>query len=259
MTDTFTIDSLLSILGSPVMQIAVFVYFVAGVVKGTLGIGFPTTAVSLLAQVTDVRSAISLVVIPMVVTNAWQVFRNRRIAWVLSRFWVLLLCNLVLIAIFSQLASTVPVSLLTAILGAIVTVYAATSLYKPVLTITDSADKPAQIIAGVVSGAMGGMTGVWAPPFLIYLSARKITKEQFVSTTGLLLFLGSSVLFAGYTHNGLLPQLTILMSCLLLIPSLGGFTLGERIRKRLSAQRFERILLWFFLLMGLNLIRRAWL
>ncbi|NND89713.1 MAG: hypothetical protein HKN42_02530, partial [Granulosicoccus sp.] len=69
MIDTYWHSIMLDPLLQPLVFSAFFIYFVAGVVKGTLGIGFPTTAVSLLAQVTDARTAISLVVIPVVVTN----------------------------------------------------------------------------------------------------------------------------------------------------------------------------------------------
>ena len=62
--------------------IAIVVYVLAGMVKGTIGIGLPTTAVSLMAQVTDARSAVTLVVIPMFVTNLWQVIRSGRVVWV---------------------------------------------------------------------------------------------------------------------------------------------------------------------------------
>ena len=247
----------LAVLLTPLALAAVVIYFTAGVVKGTLGIGFPTTAVSLMAQMTDARTAISLVVIPMLVTNAWQVWRNRRVRWVLSSFWLLIILMLVFIGIFSQVATLVPIALLTATLGLIVSLYAATSLYRPVISISDSYDKPAQIIAGITSGAMGGVAGVWAPPLLIYLNARKLTKEQFVSTTGVFLFLGSCILILGYSNAGLLGGAILTMSCLLLIPSMAGFTAGELIRNRLSAKRFERVLLWFFLIMGLNLIRRS--
>ncbi len=248
---------LIELIATPLMLAAVFVYFTAGLVKGTLGIGFPTTAVSLMAQMTDARSAIMLVVIPMVVTNVWQVYRSRQIRWVIQRFSLLLVIMLVFIAIFSQFASVVPVALLSATLGAIVTGYAITGLYKPVVRIPDRYDRPSQLITGAGAGIMGGLTGVWAPPILIYLSARRLTKEQFVATIGLLLALGSLVLFTGYWHAGLLTQPMMIMSCLLLIPSMAGFVIGEQIRTRLSAHRFERALLWFFLIIGLNLIRRA--
>lgn len=243
---------------TPLLYIALFVYFLAGVIKGMLGIGFPTAAVSLLAQVTDARTAISLVVIPMVVTNAWQVWRNRQVRWVFRSFWRLLLTMLIFIAIFSQLASAIPIPLLTGVLGMIIAIYAAFSLYRPVLRIVDRYDGVSQLIAGMSAGALGGITGVWAPPILIYLNARGVSKEAFVATSGVLMCLGSSVLFTGYVNAGLIAGPIMVMSCLLLLPSLLGFSAGELIRHRLSAQRFERLLLWFFLVMGLNLIRRAW-
>lgn len=242
---------------SPLMIVAVFIYFLAGFVKGTLGIGFPTTAVSLLAQTTDARTAISLVIVPMVVTNAWQTWRSGKARWVVSSFWRLLLCMLIFIGIFSQLATAVPVAYLGAMLGGVVTLYAATSLYKPVLRIPDQYDNPAQLVTGISSGVMGGIAGVWAPPILIYLTARGLSKDQFVATTGLLLFLGSVVLFSGYWHAGLLGPSVLMLSCVLLVPSMAGMVCGEQLRRRLSARRFERALLWFFLLMGMNLIRRA--
>jgi len=89
--------------GVAVVILALSVYFAAGAVKGTIGIGFPTTAISLLAQFTDARTAIGLAIIPMVVTNAWQVYRSRRIYWVLSQFWVLWLTMILGIAAFKLL------------------------------------------------------------------------------------------------------------------------------------------------------------
>lgn len=249
-------DAFLS-LGGPLIIGAVVTYLIAGFVKGTLGIGFPTAAISLLAQFTDARTAITLVVIPMIVTNAWQIWRNRQIEWVLSNFWRVLVVMVIFIGFFTQVSSAVPVALVTAFLGAVITLYAATTLYKPIFRVKPEHDSIAQFIAGTSAGIMGGITGVWAPPIIIYLSSRGVTKDQFVATTGVLLFVGSTVLLSGFWHADVMDHSLVLISCVLLIPSMIGMVLGERLRHRLSAQRFERLLLWFFLLMGLNLIRRA--
>lgn len=50
-------------------------FFVAGTIKGTVGIGLPTASLGILAQGFDPRMAVALVVFPMMVSNAWQVFR----------------------------------------------------------------------------------------------------------------------------------------------------------------------------------------
>ena len=240
-----------------VLWIALLVYFIAGIIKGTLGIGFPTVAVSLLAQFTDARSAILLVIMPMFFTNLWQVWRCGLFLGVIRQIRLLLITMLVLIAVFSQLSSIVSVDLLAAVLGFIVALYALHSLFATPLVLDPAWDKPAQIIAGVSAGVMGGLVSVWAPPILLYLNARQLSKEQFVATAGVILLMGSSVLLFSYQVSGVLSYGLFLCSMLLIVPSLVGFVVGEYLRRSLSAQRFQRVLLWFFFIMGLNLIRRA--
>lgn len=239
------------------LMIAMVVYFLAGIIKGTLGIGFPTAAVSMMAQFTDARTAITIVIMPMLFTNLWQVIRGRRFLSVIRQVWLLLLFMVIFIAIFAQLSSMVQADALAAVLGSIVALYALHSLFSQPLVLPEKWDKPAQISAGVAAGIMGGMVSVWAPPVLIYLSARRLPKDLFVATAGVILLLGTCVLFFSYVQNGLLGYGLFLVSVLLIVPSLLGFSVGELIRKRLSARKFERLLLWFFFIMGLNLIRRA--
>lgn len=257
MLDSFFDFDIFHKLGTSLFLGALVIYFVAGFIKGTLGIGFPTAAISLSAQFTDARTAISLVIIPMIITNAWQIFRNRQVAWVLGNFWRVLVLMIIFIAIFTQVSSTIPVAYVTAFLGAFITLYAATTLYKPIFSFRQEQDPAAQLIAGTSAGIMGGIAAMWAPPIMIYLSARGMSKDQFVATTGVLLFVASMILFAGYLRADMIGPSVVLVSCILLIPSMAGMVLGERLRNRLSAHSFERLLLWFFLLMGLNLIRRA--
>ncbi len=244
-------------LSTSLLLVAGFIYFLSGLVKGTLGVGFPTTAVSLLAQITDARTAISLVILPMIVTNAWQIWRSRQILWVFKSYWPLLLIMIVFMGLSTQLASVVPIAYITLFLGAVISLYAATTLYKPIFKISPEKDTKAQIVAGITSGVMGGISGIWGPPIMMYLNARGISKEQFVAAAGILLFAGSSVIFVGYWKADIIGPSITLISCALLLPSMAGMILGERVRKTLSANRFERLLLWMFLIMGLNLIRRA--
>ncbi|MFK8081630.1 MAG: sulfite exporter TauE/SafE family protein [Granulosicoccus sp.] len=255
------VDIMLASLVSPdplsLLLMAMVIYFMAGVIKGTLGIGFPTAAVSLFAQVTDARTAITVVIMPMLLTNVWQVIRGRKFLSVIRQMWLLLLMMLVFILVFSQLASMVRVEILAAVLGGIVSIYALHSLYAKPLRLNPAYDRPAQIVAGVSAGIMGGMVSVWAPPILIYMQTLRLPKDQFVATVGVLLLLGTCVLLMSYVGSGVLGYGLFLCSALLVVPSLLGFTVGEQVRKRLSAQRFERLLLWFFFIMGLNLIRRA--
>jgi uncharacterized membrane protein YfcA len=234
------------------------VYFLAGSVKGTLGIGLPTTAVSLMAQVSDARTAIAIVIIPMAITNAWQVYRSTDVVLVWRRYWPLAVCMMVFIAIFSQVAVAIPARTLTFFLGVIVTLFAAVNLWRQPPLLARRYDLPAQVITGSIAGIMGGITGVWAPPVIAYLSASRLDKEQFVSTIGLLLLLGSLVLCVGYWRVGIIQAEIAHLSIIMLVPAMLGFAFGEQLRQRLSGDRFRIFVLLFFLVMGLNLMRRAY-
>jgi len=237
--------------------IAIGVYILAGLVKGTIGIGLPTTAVSLMAQVTDARSAVILVIIPMFVTNVWQVIRCGQVAWVVQKFWRLALTMTVGIGFFALFASAISVSFMTLALGLVVSLFAIVNLAKDIPALPEKFDSIAQIISGTSAGVIGGIAGVWSPPMMIYLASKKLSKEQFLSTVGLLLLLGSTALGLGYLQAGIMSIESSGLSAILVIPAMIGFVFGEKIRELMSGDGFHRAVLIFFLLMGLNLVRRA--
>lgn len=236
---------------------AAAVYLLAGSVKGTIGLGLPTTAVSVMAQVTDARTAIALVLVPMIVTNFWQILRAGDARGALWRYRWLALVQVLGIGLVSQLAGGFSVQRVEALLGAAIVLFAVSGLWRETPALAARHDRRAQIAAGTAAGALGGVAGIWAPPVVVYLQARRVSPDEFVRATGLLLCLGSVVLFGGYWRLGFVTPGTAAVSCALLLPALLGYATGERLRGRLSGEGFRRAVLVFFLLMGLNLLYRA--
>ena len=242
---------------SSVMIAAFGIYILAGLVKGTIGIGLPTAGISLTAQITDARTAIALVIMPMLLTNVWQIWRTRDHTHQVLKYWPLAIMMVAGILGFAFLAPHISIRWVTLMLGITILVFSATSLATVIPTLHSTWDTPAQLFTGIVSGAMGGITGVWAPPIIIYMSATRVDKTTFVAVVGVLLMLGSLMLALSYGAVGLITQGQAIASAILVIPSILGFSLGERIRNRLDEALFKRLVLWFFLLMGLNLIRKT--
>ncbi|NND41288.1 MAG: sulfite exporter TauE/SafE family protein, partial [Silicimonas sp.] len=60
-----------------------------------------------------------------------------------------------------------------------------------------------------------------------------------------------------YWREGFLTGPLATASALMLVPTLLGMTLGAKVRGRLSEPAFKQILLVVFVVIGLNLIRRA--
>ena len=104
---------------------------------------------------------------------------------------------------------------------------------------------------------MGGLTTVWGPPIIMYFIATGLQKDDFIRAAGVIWFVGTLPLFAGFVANGLLNAATGPVSLLMAAPAVLGFWLGERIRQRIDPGPFRTALLWFFLIVGLNLLRRA--
>ena len=237
--------------------IAVAVYLVAGLVKGTIGLGLPTAAVSLMAMIAPTRTAIALAIVPMVLLNAWQIHRSGRVRDTWRRFRRLALTMSIGIALVSLLAARVPVSVITLALGGAITLFALTGLLGTVPRLPERLDPLAQAVAGASAGALGGLAGIWAPPIVMYLSAIRVDKDTFVRASGLLLALGSVVLAVSYAVNGLLDGRQASLGLVLVVPALIGYSIGERVRARLDGDVFRRTVLLFFLIMGLNFVRRG--
>lgn len=233
------------------------IYFIAGAIKGTLGIGFPTAAIALTATILDARSAIAFCVIPMCLINAWQIYRSGHLIEVLEDNWRMVVAMAVTIAVFSLLSADVPIKWLTLMLGVVTSLFAVLSLWRSPPALPDRFDTIAQYTAGVVSGIFGGLAAIWAPPIIVYLTARRVSTEKFVQTVGVLLFIGSFVLLIGYTSTGIVNSQNAISSTLLLLPAITGFSVGEVLRKKIPNDRFQKLVLMLFLLLGINFIRRA--
>ena len=88
----------------------------------------------------------------------------------------------------------------------------------------------------------------------MYLLARNTEKNEFIVAIGFLFLVGSFPLIAGLTMSGVITFDVLLLSGLCTVVSLVGFQIGKKIRRRLSEERFQRVVLGFFLIMGLRLV-----
>ncbi|MCG6904406.1 MAG: sulfite exporter TauE/SafE family protein [Rhodobacter sp.] len=232
-------------------------FLLAGAIKGAVGMGLPTAAMGLMTLVLDPRTAISLILMPMLLSNAWQVYRSGQIPRAFRTYLPFAAALMIGVAVTVSLSRNAPDRVLMALLGGAILIFVAVNASRWAPRIPDHRDHAAQMFTGAFAGIMGGVTSVWAPPMAVYLAARGVAKDEFVRASGLLIFLGSLPLAIGYLGQGFLDRQLGLMSLAMLVPTFAGFAFGESLRHRLSETGFKRFLLIVFALMGLNLIRRA--
>ena len=112
---------------------------------------------------------------------------------------------------------------------------------------------------GGLTGVITGATGVFVIPAVPWLQALGFRRDELVQALGLSFTLSTLALAAGLAlHDGWHDD-AWLLSALALLPALLGMWLGQRIRSRLSPQRFRQCFLLFLLALGIELIARGWL
>jgi len=237
--------------------IALLIFLLAGIIKGVVGIGLPSASLSMLVQFVDPRAAIAMLLAPMLFSNIWQVYRGGRVRESFRILWPFAVCCMLFTWLAARQVGRVAADPLVLLLGCTIVLFAVTSFLKPPPPVKKSIDRPLQVIAGSLAGILGGLTAIWGPPMIMYLLARRPTNEEFVRFTGFLFLLGSVPLFLGYWESGLLTTQLTLISLLMVIPTILGFSLGEQLRPRLNQDQFRILVLALFVIMGSNLIRRV--
>ena len=113
---------------TPIIIAIVATFFLAGAVKGVIGLGLPTVSLALLTVATDLTSAMALLLVPSLVTNLWQALTGGHLKAALGRIWPFLAMATVTVWLGALALTRVDLALLSALLGALLIVYSAFSL-----------------------------------------------------------------------------------------------------------------------------------
>ncbi|MGR3542399.1 MAG: sulfite exporter TauE/SafE family protein [Hasllibacter sp.] len=231
----------------------------AGFVKGAVGFAMPLIMVSGISSILDPKTAVALMILPVVATNVAQTLRTGYAPAIRAvrahRLYVGIVC--VSILLVAQLLPRVDTRALYFVLGVPVTVLTALQLagWRP--RIAPARRRAAEVVAGLISGAMGGMAGTWGPTTVLYLLALDVPKRDSVVVQGVIYGTGAVALFVAHLFSGILNAQSAPWSAALLVPGLLGIWLGFRVQDRMDQAAFRRATLVVLVVAGLNLIRRG--
>lgn len=239
--------------------IAVLIMFIAGFVKGAVGFALPMVAISGIGSLMPAAIAVAAIMLPAALTNLWQALRDGPRAALGSlmafRWYVLLIvCVMGMVAPLVSILST---EMLFIVLGGGVTFFAVLQLagWRPGPELGKT--RVATIISGVTAGVFGGLAAVTGPAVVLYLLAREVPKVEQVRLQGVIFLLGLLVVITIHGRTGVLNELTLPLSVMLIAPAIAGMGAGLLVQDRLEQETFRRATLVVLVVAGLNLLRRG--
>lgn len=253
------IDALGGLLPVGSLVLAATITVAAGFVKGAVGFAMPLIMISGLGSFLAVELALAMLIIPTVITNGIQAFRDglRAVLHVIrkqARYLAILFLGIVASA---QLVVVLPQWALFFALGIPITTFAALQLSGWRLVLTERTKARTEVMVATVAGLLGGVSGTWGPPTVAYLTAINTPKAEAVRTQGVIYGTGAVVLLVAHLRSGVLNAETAPLSWLMVPPALLGLGLGMWVQSRLNQEAFRRVTLIVLVVAGLNLIRRG--
>lgn len=251
--------SLTAGLAPPLFALACAITLAAGFVKGATGFAMPMIMISGLASFLAPDLALAALILPTLFTNLMQALRDgRSAAWqAVKKHRLFFSIGAVGIVLSGQLVTTLDESVLFAMIGVPITLFGLAQLLGWRPRLTQGTRRPAEILLGTVAGAIGGISGVWGPPLVIYLTALDTPKTEQMRVQGVAFGLAAILLLATHLQTGVLNAQTLPFSSAMLVPAIIGMLLGRWVHDRLDQEMFRRMTLVVLAIAGLNLLRRA--
>jgi len=141
-------------------------------------------------------------------------------------------------------------------LGLFVALYAVYALLSRPGTTTVS--RHWAYLAGFSGGAIGSVFGAGGPPYVIYLSHRPLSKEQFRATLTLTTVFSIGMRVAAFTVTGLVLKAEVgVAAAFAVLAAMVGLGLASWVFKRVTRETLLRVVALLLLANGISLIMRA--
>ena len=234
-------------------------FFVAGVVKGVIGIGLPTTAITIMTFFVSPLMALGLNLIPMTVTNIWQFSKADNPRELIKNYKYFAISLVVFILITSFYANQIGDNVVRLIFAVAVLLFVSLQIFGFNFKMDPKRDSLWQSSLGTLGGIFGGAASIWAVPVTMYLLMKNVKPKQFVDVSGFLIMIGCLPVSIGYIATGVFQPNMFIYGALGSVIGIVGFQIGEKLRNKVNAKTFKNLLLIFFSISAINMIIRSFL
>ena len=225
----------------------------AGFVKGVIGLGLPTVSMGLLAVVMTPLQALTIVIVPAIVTNLWQTFGGPYLRDILRRLWPLLLGTAIAIMGSGALMAGSYARYAAFVLGLLLVIYALLGLTRLQFRTAPRNERWIGGIVGLITGVIAAATGVQVIPSMPFLQSIGMEKDELVQALGVFFTVATVAQAFNLASVGLLNASTALPGIVAMAAAFAGMFVGQAVRQRMRPEQFRRWFLIAMLLLGVYL------
>ena len=222
----------------------------AGLLKGIIGVGFQTVGIAFLTVITNLPNAISLLLIPSLVTNLWQAGAGGELFTILIRLWPLMITASVMVWFGAIALTSVSLSYLTALLGVLLIIYSTFSLFGLKFEVKTKNEWWIAPFIGLINGVLTGMTGIFVVPCVFYFQAIGFRKDTLKQSMGVLFTALTLMLIVSLKTKNILTLELSGWSASAIFPAFIGVFVGQLIRKKIPEDVFKKFFLLCLIFLG---------
>jgi uncharacterized membrane protein YfcA len=212
----------------------------AGAVQGALGLGFPIVATPLIAAVSDMRTAVIVVLLPCLACVATNIAKTGSLRPVLAEFWAMPFYMIAGAALGTRVFIAFPQFPYTLLLAGMILFYLNLErLGRTEWPLLRTHGGFFGMVFGVLAGAVEGTANIAAPPLVIYYLALGVTPATLVQGLNICFFAGKATQFVTLATVGGVEVVQWLATLPLAVVACITAVFGIRIRNRIEAATYR--------------------
>jgi uncharacterized membrane protein YfcA len=236
-------------------QVAVIAvaFVIAGIAKGAIGMGLPPIALALMSFAVPLEASLAIMVVPTMTTNVWQAIYGNGFVRLLHRFRTMAAASVLALVTVAVTLDHLGSQKATAWVGVILVIYASLALTAWRPSVSRATERWANPLVGAASGAVAGITGVAAVPFLPYMQSLDIDRHDLVQALGIMFLFIIGALTVALAIQGAFTPVNLAGGIGAIAPTFLGVWLGQKARQAVSPETFRRIFLIGMFVVGLQM------
>ena len=228
---------------------------VAGLLKGTIGVGMPVVALPLLSLFIDVKSAAMLLSMPLIFSNLPQALEGGKTGRCLMQLTPVILGMVPGLFLGVQVLLALDANVAKIIAGLVLVGVGGVTLLAPKLKLQPRLVLAAGVTFGFFGGILGGIAAMAGPLVFIFMLAKGLHGKAFTKEASLYLVVSSGLLAIFLTASHEFSWIDASVSTAATLPVVLGMYAGQYMRDKIAPETFKRLVLIAVIASGAELLR----